>query len=69
MQCSNPGVIVYRGNSWECAHCSSISCAKATDEINQKDKFKIKGKICHCGALKTSNPNCHSTWCDLYEKR
>jgi len=23
---------------------------------------------CECGALKTSNPNCHSTWCKAWVK-
>jgi len=70
MQCKNPGVVVYRGNAWECANCGSIACGKETDEANQKDKFKIKLRVCECGAEKTLGKDTkhHALWCNLYQK-
>lgn len=62
-KCIN-SVRIYKDGKWECANCGSISCG---EEVPPVRNYWTKSK-CECGALHTSDKNCHSFWCPLYKK-
>jgi hypothetical protein len=51
-----------------CSHTDfNYSYTALSEQIKAStDQIKVQAKKCTCGAAKTSNPNLHSSWCDLY---
>lgn len=64
--CCNNIATVYRNQAWHCSECGKqISDTENLDFFEfglpeSSPAWKLK---CDCGASKTSNPNCHATWC------
>jgi hypothetical protein len=69
--CGGKGTATWdnQAQQWKCKDCGSIQSNDSsyigngfTNEIKPWSSNKVKK--CTCGAAKTSNPNCHSDWCD-----